>query len=253
MFRHHLHKATTVRTRFDWFLLAFIAGSVNSGGWLGAHRFVSHVTGFATLFGVSAATGHIDQAVGYLTIPLFFLMGVMVSAYFIDRPFHLGQRPRYALVMGLVCGCLTFASLGGYIQLLGDFGSEPRLRQDYVLLALLCAASGLQNAAITTASGATVRTTHLTGLTTDLGIGLVRAFSEPGVYRSEMRAVHLRVGTILSFAIGSAVGAYLFIKFQFLGFLLPASLAGYAVFEALGPVRRLRRVQKIRAANRYSC
>ena len=53
----------------------------------------------------------------------------------------------------------------GYFHFFGEFGEEVRLKRDYFFLALLCAASGLQNAAITTASGATVRTTHLTGLT----------------------------------------------------------------------------------------
>jgi uncharacterized membrane protein YoaK (UPF0700 family) len=252
MFRHRLHKATSFRTQFDWFLLAFIAGCVNAGGWLGAHRFVSHVTGFATLFGVSAAAGNIDQAVGYLTIPGFFLLGVITSAYLVDRPFHRGERPQYAWVMGAVCVCLLLVSLGGYVSWLGTFGSEPRLREDYAFLALLCMASGLQNAAITTATGATVRTTHLTGLITDLGIGWVRALSDRKLYRTEMRANRLRIGTFLSFALGSAVAAYLFIKLQFQAFLLPAALAGYAVFEALRPWRRLRRIKKLRLNPRFS-
>ena len=246
MFRHRLNTATSWRTHFDWLLLSFIAGSVNTGGYLAAHRFVSHVTGFATLFGIDAAGGHWDKALGILSVPLFFLLGVMVSAYLVDRRAHLGQRPHYAVVMSLVCICLISAALGGYFELFGVFGHEVRLKQDYFLLALLCAASGLQNAAISTASGATVRTTHLTGLTTDLGTGLVRAFSDKRLYSSEMKAIRFRLGTIVSFALGSAVGAYAYFQFHYLGFLLPASLAAFSVFEARKPLRRLKRVQEFR-------
>ncbi len=244
MFRHQFNKARSWRTHFQWFLLSFIAGCVNAGGFLSAHRFVSHVTGFATLFAADATKGQWDQAAGIVSLPLFFLLGVMVSAYLVDRRVHRGQRPHYALVMSLVCLCLLGAALGGHFDLFGSFGSEPRLSKDYMLLALLCAASGLQNAAISTSSGATVRTTHLTGVTTDLGTGLVRAFSNPAVFRMEMQAVRLRMGTISAFIMGSLIGSYFYLKFHYLGFLLPATLSAYSIYEALGPRRRLARLRR---------
>src|SRR5690242_11067703 len=110
MFRHRLSTSRTSRTHFDWFLLSFLSGSVNAGGFLAAHRFVSHVTGFATLFGVSAANGNLDQALGMLSIPIYFLLGVMVSAYLVDRRENQGRRPHYAIVMSLVALCLVAAA-----------------------------------------------------------------------------------------------------------------------------------------------
>lgn len=249
MFRHRLHTATSLRTHFDWYLLSFIAGNVNAGGYLATFRFVSHVTGFATLFGVDAALGRWDGALGILSVPLFFLLGVIVSAYLVDRRVKRGERPHYAWVMSLVCLCLVAAAAGGYLNFFGVFGHDLRLKQDYVLLALLCAASGLQNAAVSTATGATIRTTHLTGLTTDLGTGLVRAFSDRAHYKEEMRAVRLRLGTILSFAMGSAIGAYCYLKAHYLGFLLPALLAAFSVHEARRPLRRLNRLRKSKRTN----
>ncbi|MGE0616413.1 MAG: YoaK family protein [Bacteriovoracia bacterium] len=228
----------------DWLILSFIAGCVNAGGFLGAHRFVSHVTGFATLFGAEAARGKWDQAIGILSVPAFFLLGVIVSAYLVDNRVHRGKRPHYATVMALVCSCMLVAAIGGRFHWFGEFGSEPKLSADYFFLALLCAASGLQNAAISSASGATVRTTHLTGLTTDLGIGFVRALTDRDQYRAEMRATQHRLGMIATFAGGSAVASYAFLKVAFLGFLLPAGLAAYLFFEALAPYRRLRRLRR---------
>lgn len=247
MFRHRLQSATPLRAHMDWWILSFIAGCVNAGGYLAAHRFVSHVTGFATLFGVDAAGGRWDRAFGLLSVPVFFLLGVMVSAYVVDRRTYRGQRPRYALVMALVCACLLAAALGGSLGIFGEFGHPPKLGQDYLLLALLCTASGLQNAAVSTATGATVRTTHLTGLTTDLGTGLVRALSDRAAYRTEMRSAQLRVVTLLAFALGSVAGAFCYIKTGYMGFYLPAALAAFCIFEALRPMRRLWRLRRARA------
>lgn len=235
MFKHRATEASSLKTYVDWFLLSFLAGCVNAGGYIACQRFVSHVTGFATLAGVDFANRNWDGAIGILSVPVYFLFGVMISAYFIDRRIFEGKQPRYALVMGLAASCLTMATIGGYLGWFGVFGNPAELRRDYFFLALLCGASGLQNAALTSATGATVRTTHLTGITTDLGIGLIRAASlESGhpEQRAEMRANYLRLGTIVSFMFGGAMGAILFLNFEYLGFILPSSIATYASVTA---------------------
>jgi len=232
VFSHRFQTATSWRTHFHWWLFSFLAGSVNVGGYLAAHRFVTHVTGFATLFGADAAVGDWRQALGILSVPLFFLVGVMISAYLVDRRVHRGSRPRYALVMGLIALCLISASVGGYFGVFGVFGHEPHLRKDYFLLALLCSASGLQNAVISSASGRTVRTTHLTGVTTDLGTGLVRALASRRRFKAEMKAARLRLGTIVAFSGGSLVGAGIYLQAGYLGFLMPSFIAIYFMFEA---------------------
>jgi uncharacterized membrane protein YoaK (UPF0700 family) len=221
---------------FNWFLLSFLAGSVNAGGYLACHRFVTHVTGFATLFGVDVANGKLDQAIGILSVPVFFVFGAMVSAYLVDRRYHQGKKPHYAGVMALVALCLLIVTAGGVLRYFSGFGDALQLRRDYFFLALLCAASGLQNAAITTASGAAVRTTHLTGITTDLAIGFVRArysSESDSKFKAEMRSIYLRLGTIVSFILGSVVGAYCFVHFGYWGFLVPASIAIYEMTVAL--------------------
>lgn len=235
MFKHRISEQVGVKTKIDWFLLAFLAGSVNTGGWMGCHRFVTHVTGFATLAGVDAASGEWRAALGILSVPVYFLIGVMISAYLVDHRIYIGKKPRYAWVMGTIAALLAMTSVGGMLGWFGEFGSKSAFHEDYLLLALLCAASGLQNAALTTATGATVRTTHLTGITTDLGIGLIRALSigyhdERAVV--EKKANWLRVGTILFYMVGSGIGAMLFLNFQYFGFMLPSAIALYATLVA---------------------
>lgn len=235
MFKHKFTEDVGFKTYLDWFLLAFLAGSVNTGGYLACHRFVTHVTGFATLAGIGAAHGSWSDAIGMLTVPIYFLFGVMLSAYLIERRIYEGKKPLYSWVMGGVTILLTIAGAGGALGWFGAFGVTVEIKQDYFFLALLCAASGLQNAALTSASGATVRTTHLTGITTDLGIGLIRAATLDVKHprrKYEVKSNWLRVGTIGAFMFGSGVAAVLFIYLGYLGFILPAAIAAYATLVA---------------------
>ncbi len=240
MFHVREQDVLTRRTLFHWYLLAFLSGCVNAGGFLACGRFVSHVTGFATLFGVEVGHGNLEGAIGIVTVPLYFLAGVIISAWLIDHQIYSKRRPHYSTAMGLVALCLLAVTFGGWLGWFSTFDGTLVLRRDYVLLALLCLASGLQNAAVTTASGHAVRTTHLTGITTDLGLGLVRQFGrhlDPAEREREKLANGLRFGKIIAFALGSAASSYFFMGFQFLGFLLPSLIAvyiaGVAYFEGL--------------------
>jgi uncharacterized membrane protein YoaK (UPF0700 family) len=225
MFNHKLNETATSKTYADWFLLAFLGGNINTGGFLSAGRFVSHVTGFATLTGVSFEKGHLLEALGLMSIPVYFLAGVMVSGYLTEKrssaDVH-GQK--YAPVMGVVAFFLALVTVGGQLNIFGGFGVGENLGHDY-----------FQNAAITSASGSTLRTTHLTGLTTDLGLGLIRAevhYSSPAARAADRKANLLRVGTIFAFFLGSLIGAFFYTRFHYLGFLLPMILAVYAAYSA---------------------
>lgn len=221
--------------------MSFLAGSVNAGGFMACERFVTHVTGFATLSGIEIAHGRWGQALGILSVPVFFLGGVMIAAWLTVSDHGGKHEPQYGLTMSLVALCLFLAATAGSSHLFGVFGQNFYLQHDYVLVALLCLASGLQNAALTASSGATIRTTHLTGLTTDLGIGLIQMMDvrrEKTKYQVHLRKNVLRLGTIGSFLAGGAVGAALFLKYKYIGFLMPASIALYAVYVA----RRIRRI-----------
>jgi uncharacterized membrane protein YoaK (UPF0700 family) len=234
VFKHRADENTSNLVVLHWFLLSFNGGCINAGGFVATGKFVSHVTGFATLFGVSIANHQVNSALGILSVPIFFLVGSFLAGLFIDRPLHHGSVPHFDLVMGLSALCLFIAAAGEEVFQLGAFGSDISLRESYLLLAMLCLASGLQNGAITSSSGHSVRTTHLTGLTTDLGLGLARIFTfdlKSTRLQSEKRANYLRLGSIISFVVGSAVGAWIFLSFGFHGFLLPAVIATYSAWH----------------------
>jgi uncharacterized membrane protein YoaK (UPF0700 family) len=211
-----------------WLSMAFQGGTINAGGFLACHRFVTHTTGFATNFGAEMALGNAQAAFGLLTVPAFFLIGAMTSGFFVERNIALGKSPRYEWMFGFIVITMLYVAISGSFGGFGSFGEPLNLTHDYVLLVLLCLCSGIQNATITSASGAVVRTTHLTGITTDLGIGLIRVFTTgrtQAVRTNEARVNWMRIGIIFSFALGSTVSAFIYYRYQYWGFLTPAAIS----------------------------
>ncbi len=219
-----------------WNSLAFQAGFVNVGGLLACHRFVSHTTGLFTHFGVEMAKGEFSLALGIVSVPLFFLTGCCISAFFTERRRIRNQSPNYAILFFLMFSCFGLVSALGVNKWFGAFGADLTMSDDYVLLGLLSLASGLQNAMITSISNSVIRTTHLTGLTTDLGIGLVRIASKPEGHPlriQEAKATGMRIGIIVSFTFGSWMGASLYLKYQYYGFLIPLLITGTYLFLSM--------------------
>lgn len=209
--------------------MAFQAGLLNIGGFLACHRFVSHVTGFSTFVGVEINIHGHNQALGMLSVPLFFLSGAAISGFLVDLRIKTQQKPRYYVSFGIIFFLLATVLAGGVGGYFGTFGEPLNLTRDYALLALLCLICGIQNGTITTASRAVVRTTHLTGITTDLGLGIVRYFYRHklgSAVENEGRANLMRVGIIFFFTLGSVAGGFVFKRMEYWGFLIPVITSG---------------------------
>jgi uncharacterized membrane protein YoaK (UPF0700 family) len=225
--KKELRDFVTLRRRnmLIWFVLAFQAGAVNAGGFIACKRFVTHTTGFATHFAFELATKNLHMAWSMLTVPAFFLLGAMITSFFVDLRLGENRSPNYRMPASLISICLLAAMLLGKFGYFGIFGDESMVSRDYLLMVLLCLASGLQNALFTNGSGMVVRTTHLTGVTTDLAASLVRLFF--GHHRDwhhtkfDIKTSVARIGIIGSFVLGSASCAFLFLKVKYMGFAVP--------------------------------
>lgn len=191
-------------------LLACVGGMVNVIGYLGfEHQAVSHLTGTTSLLGAALAHGDWQAVLHLWGVLIAFCLGAMFSGMIIqDSTLRLGRR--YGVVLALESLLLFIA--------------VPLFWQQEILGALLAAmACGLQNAMATTYSGAVVRTTHLSGMFTDLGIGLghlLRGMPLP------MRRLTLSGFIISGFLAGGVIGAWLYARFQYNALLAPAVLTG---------------------------
>ena len=96
-------------------------------------------------------------------------------------------------------------------------------------MAVACAllfAMGLQNALVTRVSNSVVRTTHLTGLFTDLGIELSQVFfyRRPQQRQKLYSSIKLRGIIIVFFFIGGVVGGYGFLLYGIQALLLAVTV-----------------------------
>ena len=190
--------------------LACVAGMVNVIGYLGfEHQAVSHLTGTTSLLGAALAQGDLRAIMHLWGMLIAFCVGAMLSGLVIqDQTLKLGRR--YGVALALEAALLLL--------------SIPLFKQQQIWGALLAAmACGLQNAMVTTYSGAAVRTTHLSGMFTDLGIGLghlLRGMPLP------MRRLTLSGLIISGFLGGGVLGAWFYRHWGYDALLAPALLTG---------------------------
>lgn len=187
------------------FVLAFVAGCINAIGLLGfEHQSVSHLSGTATLLGTQLFNASIQGSLHLAGVLLAFFVGAAFSGFLLHgSALKLGRHYDTALI---VEAALIFAAL--YLLSSGSFYGHYAAS----------AACGLQNALATTYSGAVIRTTHLTGIFTDLGIMLGAALRGESF---DGRKGVLFVLIIAGFIVGGIFGAYTFARFGFKALLAP--------------------------------
>jgi uncharacterized membrane protein YoaK (UPF0700 family) len=162
--------------------LAFVAGFVNSFGFLSFGVFTSHVTGNVTRLAERLSVGD-SAAVGAFAMIACFFAGAFAASVALESDAAL-RRPRIYASLLFCEACLLV------LAMLTARTASPAARDS------LCVAMGLQNSLVTRLSGAVVRTTHLTGVVTDLGIETARWFR---FWRSRIAArtnVRLVVGQV---------------------------------------------------------
>ena len=217
-------------------LLAFVAGSANAGGFLLVGRYTSHLSGIVAGAAKDLAGLALPAAAAGASLVLAFLAGSACTAILVN----LARRRRWASVYALP---LVLEAL--LLCLLGLMGSRlADLHELTIPLAapLLCFIMGLQNALITKASDAIIRTTHVTGIVTDLGIELGKLMYRNDLAMEDLPPVRadrhkMRVLAMLlgGFFLGGLAGAWGFARFGF-GFVLPFALLLLALaLPHLGP------------------
>lgn len=195
-------------------MLTFAAGSMNATAAVAGERYVTHLSGNVTQLG--ADLGNMgDLAFDVAALILAFISGAITAALCINARVHRGRRPFYALPLLIVVGITVVVALAGHLKALGDVA----------LLAALSFAAGLQNASVATSTGALVRTTHLTGPATDLGVHIVdAAFARGETRKTALQHALLRGGKIVAFCAGAFCGALLAMKVGYLALLVPAAI-----------------------------
>ncbi|GAP67018.1 hypothetical protein MBSD_n2334 [Mizugakiibacter sediminis] len=204
--------------------LAFIAGMINAAGYLGfRHQAITHMTGTTSLVGIAAGQGDVASLAHFGALLASFVLGAALSGFIVgDSTLRLGRR--YGVALAIESALL--------------FAAVPLLHaQIDAGLWLAAAACGLQNAMAGTYSGTVVRTSHVSGIVTDLGTFLGQWLRGVAV---DTRRVRLYGALFAGFFCGGIASALAFPHWRERTLLLPAALTGlvgiaYAVYRHRHP------------------
>ena len=213
--------------------LAFVAGATNAGGFLAVQQYTSHMTGIVSAMADNVAIGAPRLVLTGVGGVVSFVLGAACCAVLVSHGRRKQMQSEFALpLLAEAVLLLCFGVLGARLsQIEGLF--VP------LTVMLLCFIMGLQNAVITKISRSEIRTTHITGIATDIGIELGKAvYWNSAGSAAEARVVadrsRLRLLCLLLFAFffGGVAGAF---GFKALGYLSTVPLALVLVTLAIVP------------------
>lgn len=188
-------------------LLSFVAGLVNTAGFFSVQRLTTNVTGHFAFFMDEVFQLNFWTAFILFFYVFFFFLGSFISSFLIEIFLRKNERYMYVVPTMIEAGILFT---------LGIWGQEFIESNPNIIVFSLLFAMGLQNSFVTTISNSIVRTTHLTGLFTDLGI----EFSQLFFYKSKLHkhkllsSIKLRLTIISFFFFGGILGGILYVQIK---------------------------------------
>jgi len=213
-------------------VLAFVAGATNAGGFLAVGQYTSHMTGILSSLTDNLVLGQFALVGAGIASVLAFLLGAMSTAWIVNWGMRLQLRSAYGLPLLIEAALLLIFGLFGAAMSLWHTLFLP------VTVVLLCYIMGLQNAVITKISQARIRTTHLTGLITDLGIELgkllyVNRHPDMAPVQADRKRLKVHTQLVASFLVGGVAGA---LGFKYLGYISTVPLAALLLLLVLRPL-----------------
>ena len=209
MFRHKGKRRTYIHNLRLASLLSLVAGIVNVTGVLSVNILTTNVTGHFAYFAEDISKKNYGIAFVFLIFILAFLIGSFTSNFLIEIVSRKKPQHSYTIPIAIEILILITVALLGHGSLLSQFDG-------YVIGCFLLFAMGLQNSLVTYASQSVVRTTHLTGLFTDLGIELSQLFfyRKTSEFHQLSRSIYLKLAIIGCFFLGCIAGGFLYISLE---------------------------------------
>ncbi len=207
-----------------WSLLGFQAGFINAFGFLVCGRYVSHVTGFGTQIGIALGSKQPLLALELLGSPTCFILGAFFSGLITSARIERELKPRFDLVTLALPLIMLVLFVAGRVGQLGPFEEPLTAVQDFVVLFILSFFCGMQNGCFSVLTNGHIRTTHMTGMSTDMGTDMARLWFGKISDRELMltyRTNFSRLVTSICFALGSIVSILLSQKYEYSSLAVP--------------------------------
>tara|TARA_R110002050_G_scaffold104052_4_gene213222 strand:- start:13065 stop:13820 length:756 start_codon:yes stop_codon:yes gene_type:complete len=207
MFRHQGKSRTLKHNLRIATILSFVAGIVNVTGYLSFKQLTTNVTGHFALFIYDVAGFQFWKGTIYFLYIFSFLFGSFLSSFLIEK--YRENKKLNVFFLPTIIECLILISIGLLSNII-------EIKYPNFIICLLLFAMGIQNSFVTKISNAIVRTTHLTGLFTDLGIDISQLFFPKSHPKKEKlkENIKLRIYIILFFFAGGLIGGLFYSRFN---------------------------------------
>ena len=209
MFRHKGKNRTFIHNLRLATLLSFVAGVVNITGVMSVKTLTTNVTGHFAFFAEEIMRKDFAAAITFFVFTLIFLLGSFTSNFISE--YVAKSNSNFSHIIPIALEILILA-------IVASFESPMSLDnlEDKSLASAMLFAMGIQNSLVTKISQSTVRTTHLTGLFTDLGIELSQLFfyKKPEETKKLKTNIYLRISIISFFFIGCVLGGFIYSFFN---------------------------------------
>jgi len=209
MFRHKGKNRTFIHNLRLATLLSFVAGVVNITGVMSVKTLTTNVTGHFAFFAEEIMRKDFAAAITFFVFTLIFLLGAFTSNFISE--YVAKSNSNFSHIIPIALEILILA-------IVASFESPMSLDnlEDKSLASAMLFAMGIQNSLVTKISQSTVRTTHLTGLFTDLGIELSQLFfyKKPEETKKLKTNIYLRISIISFFFIGCVLGGFIYSFFN---------------------------------------
>ena len=226
-----IHRSAASNLRLGC-VLCLVAGATNAGGFLAVGQYTSHMSGILSSVADNVVLGQLQLAAAGLALLSAFIGGSMTTTWIVNWSLRRQMRSAFARPLLVESALLLIFGLFGT-----GINHFAGLFVPLTVL-LLCFIMGLQNAVITKISHAEIRTTHVTGLLTDLGIEIGKllyingpAYSQKVVANRSKLRIHALL--VFSFLGGALLGAF---GFKTYGYISTVPLAIILLVLTIGPV-----------------
>jgi len=226
MFRHFGERRTLTHNLQLATLLSFVAGVVNINGVFYVKTLTTNVTGHFAFFAEEFVLTNYRLAAIYIAYVICFLLGSFVSGFLMQLIARRKKRMSPVL-LPILLEMFTITMVWYY-----SYTAEWTTQKVHIVAASLLFAMSVQNTLVTLVSNSIVRTTHLTGMFTDLGIELAQLFfyGKPTDRRKLKQSIFLRLAIIVFFFLGCIIGGFLYKFVSFHALLLAVGILCYALF-----------------------
>lgn len=229
MLRQHKDKRTLKQNLLLASSTAFVAGIIDVCSLLAFLAFTSNITGHVANFAKNILSKNFDSIITFGVWLFMFMLGAFIANFIMKSVRPISYYKAHSIPILIEMVVLIFVAIYG-----NNFYRETQQERQIVIGALLFA-MGLQNSLASNVSGGLVKSTHLTGLFTDLGSELADWLHPKTPDKQEVKHnIYVRFTILFFFIFGGILGGYFFNMYEFKVFyFVPIILLSILLYDLL--------------------